>query len=139
MNAAGTYHCRQIISGRAEGEALVSKEPVCFYLCDPETGEIIDKNHPLRGKNVAGKILILQSGKGSSVVQLDGLFQLAMKGNLPKAIVVIDTEPVLVSSAFVVNLPMVDRFEGDPYAAIHDGDRVVVDAGAETVTVIPRA
>lgn len=138
MSAAGTYRCRRIIRGRADGEALVSKEPLCFYLCEPETGEIIDKNHPLRGRSVAGKILVLQSGKGSSVVQLDGLFQLAMKGNLPKAIVVIDTEPVLVSSAFVVDLPMVDRFQGDPYAAIHDGDHVVVDADAETVEVVPK-
>ncbi len=70
-----TYSCRSIVSGKASGEALVSEEPMCFYLCDPETGEVIEKNHPLQGKSVAGKVLVLKSGKGSSVVQVDGFYQ----------------------------------------------------------------
>lgn len=75
-----TYHCAKIAKGTAEAEALVSKDAVCFYLVVPETGELIERNHDINGKNVAGKILIMPSGKGSSVVQADGLYKLLMKG-----------------------------------------------------------
>lgn len=130
-----SYKCRCIVKGSGCGEALVSREPMCFYLCDPETGTVIEKNHPLQGKSLAGKVLVLQSGKGSSVVQVDGFYQLWVKGNLPAAIIVRETEPVLVSSAVVVDAVMVDRLEEDPFEAISDGDWVEVDAENEIVRV----
>ena len=133
-----TYRCRCIVKGKGSGEALVSREPMCFYLCDPETGTVIEKNHPLQGKSMAGKVLVLQSGKGSSVVQVDGFYQLWVKGTLPAAIIVRETEPVLVSSAVVVDAVMVDRMEEDPFEAIRDGDTVEVDADSETVRVTRR-
>ena len=133
-----TYRCRCIVKGKGSGEALVSREPMCFYLCDPETGTVIEKNHPLQGKSLAGKVLVLQSGKGSSVVQVDGFYQLWVKGNLPAAIIVRETEPVLVSSAVVVDAVMVDRMEADPFETIRDGDYVEVDADTETVRVTRR-
>ena len=133
-----TYRCRCIVKGKGSGEAIVSREPMCFYLCDPETGTVIEKNHPLQGKSLAGKVLVLQSGKGSSVVQVDGFYQLWVKGNLPAAIIVRETEPVLVSSAVVVDAVMVDRMEMDPFEAIRDGDYVEVDADSETVRVARR-
>ena len=133
-----TYRCRCIVKGKGSGEALVSREAMCFYLCDPETGTVIEKNHPLQGKSLAGKVLVLQSGKGSSVVQVDGFYQLWVKGNLPAAIIVRETEPVLVSSAVVVDAVMVDRMEMDPFEAIRDGDYVEVDADSETVRVTRR-
>ena len=133
-----TYRCRCIVKGKGSGEAIVSREPMCFYLCDPATGTVIEKNHPLQGKSLAGKVLVLQSGKGSSVVQVDGFYQLWVKGNLPAAIIVRETDPVLVSSAVVVDAVMVDRMEMDPFEAIRDGDYVEVDADSETVRVARR-
>ena len=133
-----TYRCRCIVKGKGSGEAIVSREPMCFYLCDPATGTVIEKNHPLQGKSLAGKVLVLQSGKGSSVVQVDGFYQLWVKGNLPAAIIVRETDPVLVSSAVVVDAVMVDRMEEDPFEAIRDGDTVEVDADSETVRVTRR-
>lgn len=129
------YRCRSIVKGSGEGEAIVSREAMCFYLCDPETGTVIEKNHPLQGRSIAGKVLVLQSGKGSSVVQVDGFYQLAVKKTLPVAIVVRETEPVLVSSAVVVGEPMVDRMEVDPFEVIRDGDWVRVDGEAEEILV----
>jgi predicted aconitase with swiveling domain len=129
------YRCRCIVAGSGEGEAIVSTEAMCFYLCDPETGTVIEKGHPLQGRSIAGKILLLKSGKGSSVVQVDGFYQLSVKGTLPKAIIVADTEPVLVSSSVVVGEPMVDRMEVDPFEAIADGDWVRVDADKEEIVV----
>jgi predicted aconitase with swiveling domain len=130
-----TYKCRGIVKGRASGEAIVSAGAMCFYLCNPENGEVIERNHPIHGKSIAGKILVLKSGKGSSVVQVDGFYQLWVKGSLPAAIILKDTEPVIVSAAVVVGETMVDRMERDPFEAIADGDFVEVDADAGEIRV----
>lgn len=130
-----TYKCRRIVRGSGKGEAIVSRDAMCFYLIDPETGTVIERNHAIHGKSIAGKVLVLKSGKGSSVVQVDGFYQLWTKGNLPAAIILIDAEPVIVSSAVIVGSTMVDRMDTCPYDAIEDGDYVEVDADSGTVTV----
>ncbi len=130
-----TLKCHKIIGGHGEGEALVSHEPICFYLTDPKTGIVREKDHELTGKSVAGKVLVFPSGKASSVVQIDGLFKLAQHNVAPKALIVKDVETVLVVSAFIVNVPLVDRLEKDPFEAIHSGDFVKVDADKGSVTI----
>jgi len=128
--------CHRIIGGRGEGEALVSHEPICFYLTDPRTGIVREKTHELAGKNVANKVLVFPSGKASSVVQIDGLFKLASHGLAPKAMIVKDVETVLIVSAFIAKVPLVDRLEKDPFEAIRNGDFVKVDADKGMVTVV---
>ncbi len=132
---AATVACRRLIGGCAEGEALVSREAINFYLCEPEDGVLVEKNHHLKGKSFSKKVIVMPTGKGSSVVQLDGLFQMMEKGTLPAALIVISPEPVLVSSVYVVNVPMVDRLEEDPYSIIKDGDWVKVDADGQKVYI----
>jgi len=127
--------CHKIIGGYGEGEALVSHEPICFYLTDPKTGIVREKSHELAGKNLANKVLIFPSGKASSVVQIDGLFKLALHNVAPKAMIVKDVETVLVVSAFMVKVPLVDRLEKDPFEVIRTGDFVKVDAEKGIVTV----
>lgn len=127
--------CHKIIGGYGEGEALVSHEPICFYLTDPKTGIVREKSHELAGKNLANKVLIFPSGKASSVVQIDGLFKLASHNVAPKAMIVKDVETVLVVSAFMVKVPLVDRLEKDPFEVIHTGDFAKVDAEKGIVTV----
>jgi len=123
------------VGGYGEGEALVSHEPICFYLTDPKTGIVREKDHELAGKNLANKVLVFPSGKASSVVQIDGLFKLASHNVAPKAMIVKDVEAVLVVSAFLVKVPLVDRLEKDPFEIIHSGDFVKVDAEKGRVTV----
>lgn len=128
--------CHKIIGGYGEGEALVSHEPICFYLTEPKTGIVREKSHELAGKSLAGRVLVFPSGKASSVVQIDGLFKLAQNGVAPKALIVKDVETVLVVSAFLVKVPLVDRLEKDPFEVIQTGDFVKVDAekGAVIIT-----
>jgi len=130
--------CHKIIGGCGEGEALVSHEPICFYLTDPKTGLIRERNHELAGKSVANKVLIFPSGKASSVVQIDGLFKLAQNNLAPKAMIVKDVETVLVVSAFIAKVPLVDRLEKDPFDAIRTGDFVKVDADKGIVVTTTR-
>ena len=59
---------RRIYKGKVEGFALVTTVDISFYGgVDPETGEVVEKDHPLEGKSVAGKVLVMPSGKGSTV------------------------------------------------------------------------
>ncbi len=130
-----TLKCHKIMGGYGEGEALVSAEPICFYLTDPKTGRVREKDHELEGKSVADKVLVFSSGKASSVVQIDGLFKLASNGVAPRAMIVKDVETVLVVSAVLAKVPLVDRLEKDPLAAIRTGDFVKVDAENGIVSV----
>jgi len=127
--------CHKIIGGYGEGEALVSHEPICFYLTDPKTGIVREKTHELAGKNISNKVLVFPSGKASSVVQIDGLFKLASHNLAPKAMIVKDVETVLIVSAFIAKVPLVNRLEKDPFKAINTGDLVRVDANKGTVVV----
>ena len=133
-----TLKCHKIIGGYGEGEALVSREPICFYLTDPKTGVVREKSHELAGKNLANKVLVFPSGKASSVVQIDGLFKLASHNVAPRALIVKDVETVLVVSAFLVKIPLVDRLEKDPLEIIHTGDFVKVNAEKGIVTITKR-
>lgn len=130
-----TLKCHKIVGGYGEGRAIVSNDPICFYLTDPKTGIVTERGHDLEGKNLANKILVLPSGKGSSVVQIDGLFKLAKNKVKPKAMIVQDVETVLITSAVIAEVPLVDRLEKSPFEAIHTGDFVKVDADNGIVTV----
>jgi predicted aconitase with swiveling domain len=68
-------------------------------------------------------------------VQIDGLFKLASHNLAPRAMIVKDVETVLIVSAFIAKVPLVDRLEKDPFATIHTGDLVKVDADKGTVVV----
>jgi predicted aconitase with swiveling domain len=134
-NTKTTLKCHKIVGGYGEGEALVSHEPICFYLTDPKTGVVRERNHELAGKNLAHKVLVFPSGKASSVVQIDGLFKLASRNLAPEAMIVKDIETVLIVSAVIAKVPLVDRLEKDPFETIQTGDLVKVDAGKGIVMV----
>lgn len=134
-----TIGCHRIVKGYGEGQALVSKDPICFYLAVPKTGVIREEGHQLLGQSVAGKVLIFPTGKASSAVQMDGLCKLMLNNTTPKAMIVTKAEPVLVSAAALLKIPLVDRLEKDPFQTIQAGDLVKVDATNASVTVVKPA
>ncbi|RLF28035.1 MAG: hypothetical protein DRN14_04685 [Thermoplasmata archaeon] len=117
---------KKLFGGDIEGEALVSRDPINFYLADPETGVYLEKNHSLGGKSLSGKVLIIPSGKGSSVVQLDGLYQLARHNNAPRAVIANVADAVLVSACVVVGVTLVHKPEKDLTRILRDGDWVII-------------
>lgn len=130
------FACHKISEGKATSEALVSEDDIMFYLIQPETGVVIEPAHALYGKSMAGKILIFPSGKGSSVVQADGLFQLNKNGNMPKAMIIQYPETVLVSSAIIMDIPMVDKVDPEFYRTVKNGDQVLVNADEGYVEIL---
>jgi hypothetical protein len=123
-----------IAEGRAGGEALVSQDEILFYLVDPQSGIVIEKGHSLEGKSIAGKILVFPAGKGSSSVQVDGLYQLLRRGNAPRGMIIERPDTILVTSAIIMEIPLVDRVDPAFYELVKDGDRLELDAGQGRLT-----
>ena len=116
---------RQISPGTAEGEVLITDEPIGFYGgIDPKSGEIIDKSHPLCGQNVKGKIFMFPRGKGSTVGSYV-IYGLMKYGNAPAAIVNEETETIVAVGAILSGIPCID---GVDLKEFKSGDKVKVDA-----------
>ncbi|BBN97560.1 aconitase X swivel domain-containing protein [Sporolactobacillus terrae] len=130
-----TYACHKVSEGVIEGEVLLSTDDFCFYLVDPKTGIVIEKNHCLEGQSIADKILVFPSGKGSSVVQADGMYQLKMSGKGPKALIIKYPDTVLVASSIIMELPVVDRVPKDFYEHVKNGNQIRVDADHGQLTI----
>ncbi|MED3562654.1 aconitase X swivel domain-containing protein [Bacillus xiapuensis] len=67
-----------LVDGQSEGQVLATNVPLSFWGgINPETGEIIDRHHPLSKENVTGKVLVLPTGRGSctgSGILLEAIF-----------------------------------------------------------------
>ena len=77
------FACHKISEGKAQAEAIISKDRIMFYQVRPEDGMMEEKNHYLEGRIIAKKVLLFPGGKGSSVVQQDGLYHLDRFHNMP--------------------------------------------------------
>lgn len=130
------FKCHKISEGVVEGQVTISKDSIMFYLFNPETGEMLEPGHNLEGRIIAKQILIFPSGKGSSVVQADGLFQLMNHTNQSLGMIVKHPETVLVTSAILFEIPMVDQVDEAFYDAIKDGDKIRLDATAGEITIL---
>ncbi|MEW6069214.1 MAG: DUF126 domain-containing protein [Candidatus Thermoplasmatota archaeon] len=116
---------RMISPGKAEGVALVSKEPIGFYGgIDAKTGVVIEKGHELEGKCVKDKILVFPCGKGSTVGSYV-IYGLKKNGVAPKAIVNKETETIVATGVILAGIPCIDKIDIDK---IKNGDKLVVDA-----------
>jgi len=118
---------RSISRGHARGPLLISDEPIGFLGgVDPETGDVIEKGHPLEGKNIAGKVLVFPNGKGSTVGSYV-MLQLARNGHAPAAIINIQAEPIIAVGAIISGIPMVDMPQADAVNALKEGHIAEVD------------
>lgn len=117
---------RVIKAGRGEGRALVSHEPIGFLGgVDPDTGVVVEPNHPLHGQSVAGRVLVFPTGKGSTVGSYT-ILRLARAGVAPAAIINAESEAIVAVGAIIADIPMVDQA---PINLIPNGAWVRVDNG----------
>lgn len=126
---------RKVVGGTAEGEALVTKDAwAAFMAIDVDTGIVTEAGHELRGKSVAGKILVFPRSKGSSGWSM-GAQALRFAGHAPLALVVSEIHAQSALGAVVMRVPTVTGFDVDPTEAIRTGDWVKVDGGKGTVEI----
>ena len=67
---------------------------------DPATGELIDAHHPQRGANLAGRIVVMPSGRGSSS-SASVLAEAVRAGTAPAAILLAEPDLILSIGAAV--------------------------------------
>jgi hypothetical protein len=121
-----TLRGRKLVGGLAEGVALVTKQPISFFGgVKPETGLVVERGHELQGKSIRGKVLVFPHGKGSTVGSYT-LYALAKQGAAPRAIVNLETEPIIAVGCALTGIPLVDRLNKDPLEVIDTGDYVKI-------------
>ncbi|WP_195173817.1 aconitase X swivel domain-containing protein [Mesorhizobium sp. INR15] len=126
---AGTFQ----LAGAAEGQSLVFSQPLSFWGgIDAATGDIIDHSHPGLGQNVAGKILVMPSGRGSSSAS-SVLAEAIRKGTAPAGILMERPDPILAVGAIVaeflygISMPLVVC----DISGVVSGERIAIDVGED--------
>lgn len=121
---------RSISKGEAKAPLLVTDVPVSFLgQVDAKTGVIIDTNHPLCGKSIAGKVLSFPYGKGSTVGSYV-IYALKKNGAAPAAFIVKQCETIVAVGAIISGIPAVDMIDG---VLPEDGIQVTVNGTEGTV------
>ena len=96
MSLAGRF----LVAGAASGPMLATA-PLSFWGgVDPATGVVIDRSHPAHGAGLAGTVLVMTAGRGSS--SSSTVFAEAIRlGTAPAAILLREADPILVVGALV--------------------------------------
>lgn len=127
--------CRKIAKGNVTGPAIVTQDPISFLGgVDPNTGIVIDPKHELYNESIVGKILIIPSGKGSTVGSYV-IYQMAKNNTAPKAIICLKAEPIIATGAIISKIPMVDEPELNIINTINTGDTITVNANESVITI----
>ena len=127
--------CRIISKGKDSGNALVTKDPISFLGgVDPKTGIVIDKKHELYNECITDKILVIPSGKGSTVGSYV-IYQMAKNNTAPRAIICQKAEPIIAIGALISKIPMVDNPDVDIINTINTNDEITVDADNSTIVI----
>lgn len=123
---------RVLVPGEARGLVLVLDEPLSFWGgLDPDTGVIIDRRHPQSGQVVAGKVLVMTAGRGSSSSSTV-LAEALRAGRGPAAILLRQPDEIVVVGALVIELlggqaiPIIQLRPGD-HAALRTGDSIEIE------------
>lgn len=129
---------RPVVAGEAQGEALVSAEPLSFWGgYDQNTGEIIDRRHPLSGEIAAGRILAIPFSRGSSTTTAV-LLEAVRVGKAPLAILTtgVDTffalASVVAGEMYSKTIPIV-ALEDIDFASLQSGQWIQVCSNGRLV------
>ena len=127
---------RRVVGGHAEGEALVSRDPVSFYGgVDPETGVVTERGHAVEGECVTGKVFVFPTGKGSTVGSYV-IYRMSKLGTAPAALVNSETEAIIATGCVISGIPLVDKLDRDPVKAFRSGELLKVSADEGVVEVV---
>ena len=127
---------RKIVGGVAEGDALVSHDPVSFYGgVDPETGFIIEREHDVEGESVSGKVFVFPTGKGSTVGSYV-IYRMKKLGTAPMAIVNLETEAILATGCVISNIPLIDKIGEKAFKELSSLMKLKIDADKGIIEMV---
>ena len=121
-----------VVGGFAEGEDLVSDDPLSFWGgYDYHTGEITDRRHPLSGAIAAGRVLGVPFSRGSSTTTAV-LLEAVLAGTAPAAILTTVVDSFFALASIVANemyakpIPIIALTPG-AFAMLRTGDHLKID------------
>lgn len=95
---------RALVAGQASGELVILDQGLSFWGgYEAETGRIIDRNHPQFGQSLAGKIVYMPQGRGSSSSSYV-LAEAIRIGTAPAGLVLGEPDSILVIGSLVARL-----------------------------------
>jgi len=90
-----------LVVGAARGRSFVLTQPLSFWGgLDSATGRLIDAHHGRMGAVIAGRVLVMPSGRGSSSSS-SVLAEAIRAGAAPAAIVLAEPDPIVALGAIV--------------------------------------
>jgi len=131
-----------LVPGQAHGELVCLSVPLSLWGgFDLESGMVCDVNHPEHGAKIAGKVLALPGGRGSSSSS-SVLLESARLGINPRAIILTERDPILAVGALVaedlygVSIPII-RISKERFSALSDLSSVSVTANPGNAHIKP--
>jgi len=130
---------RTVCAGRAEGEALVTRQTIPGWGgVNPVKGVITETQHELRGVSFKDKVLVFRGAKGSS--GWSAMYHTArLAGTAPKALLFNEMTTKVALGAVVMRIPSMTDLDQNPLDVIETGDWVTVDADRGIVEVVKKA
>jgi predicted aconitase with swiveling domain len=129
---------RTLVTGHAVGSAIVLARPLSFWGgLDPGTGELIDTHHPQLGANIAGCILVMPTGRGSSSSSYV-LAEAIRAGTAPAGIILREPDGIVALGAIVarelygIRTPVI-VLDADAYDTLDDdalGSSAIIEVDA---------
>lgn len=103
MTTRAALHAECLVPGLASGRLACLSAPLSLWGgFDLDSGRVCDVNHPDRGMQIAGRIIAMPGGRGSSSSS-SVLLESARLGSNPLAIILTERDPILVVGALVAN------------------------------------
>ena len=130
---------RKVCGGRAEGEALVTRQTIPGWGgVNPVQGIITETQHELRGQSFKDKVLVFRGAKGSS--GWSAMYHTArLAGTAPRALIFNEMTTKVALGAVVMRVPSITDLDQDPLDVIETGDWVTVDADRGIVEVVKKS
>lgn len=124
---------KALVDGEAAGLALWSDKSLSFWGgYDQNTGEIIDRRHPLSGKIGTNRVIAIPHTKGSSTTTAV-LLESVRQGKAPAAVITTGVASFLALASIVAdelygrNFPVV-MIEAEDFERIESGQWVAIKA-----------
>jgi uncharacterized protein len=127
--------------GEAEGDSVVLSDPLSFWGgFDLHTGTVVDVRHPERDVSLAGKVVFMPGGRGSSSSSAV-LAEAIRVGTGPAAVVLLQADSIIALGAIVaaelygIRCPVV-QLDAARYRAAAAAGRLRVTATPDIVEVV---
>ena len=119
------YKGRVLNKGQGSGDVLLLDEPLSFWGgYDPETGVILDKQHPQVGLVMTGKIVVMPGTRGSSGTP--GVLGESLRlGTGPLGLILnkgdinVTAAAMIVSTLYNIDCPVIE-LDADAFAKLVD-------------------